>query len=77
MSLKRHRNGLPPVSSCIEQLESRQLLSATLIEITIPTTPPPVKHVVKHAVKHKPVKVSLVKSTGEQHANIGYEAFAG
>jgi hypothetical protein len=77
MSLKRHRNGLPSVSSCVEQLESRQLFSATLVEITIPTTIPPVKHVVKHAIKHKAVKLNIVKSTGEQHANIGYEAFAG
>lgn len=77
MGLKRHPNGARSVSSCVEQLESRQLLSATLVEITIPTTTPPVKHVVKHAVKHKAVKVNVVKSTGEQHANIGYEAFAG
>ena len=82
MGLKR--NNLRSVAGIarVEALESRQLLSATLVEITIPTTPAPVKHVtkpkvVKKAVKPKVVHAKVVKTTGEQHANIGYEVFAG
>jgi hypothetical protein len=79
MALKRKSFRSSGTISRIEPLESRQLLSATLVEITIPVTTsptPPVKHV-KHAlVKHK-VSHNNVSASGGQHANIGYEAFAG
>jgi hypothetical protein len=80
MALKRTISRSGARTSRIEALESRQLFSATLVEITIPTTPTaPVKHV-KHAVKHDVLHKSNgnnVSASGGQHANIGYEAFAG
>lgn len=78
MSLKRRQNGAAAIFPGIETLESRKLLSASLVQITIPTSPTPPK-----VVKHKVVKPKVVhhvvrpKSSGEQHANIGYQVFAG
>jgi hypothetical protein len=80
MGLKRRQVGSAALLSGVEALESRQLFSATLVQITIPTPPTttkhpkvhkPVKPVVKPTVKHQSV------SGGEQHAKIGYEIFAG
>ena len=76
MGLKRRQVGSASVLSGVEALESRQLFSATLVQITIPTPPTAPKHPkvhkpVKPAIHHKPI------SSGEQHANIGYELFAG
>jgi len=83
MGFKRRQVGSAWQLAGVEAMESRQLFSATLVQITIPTPPtttkhpkvhkpvkPAVKPVVKPAVKHKP-------AAGEQHANIGYEIFAG
>lgn len=81
MSLKRRQLGSGTVLSRVEALESRQLLSASLVQITIPTTPVVKKvvakphKVVKPKVVHKAVKPKV--ASGEQHANIGYEVFAG
>jgi hypothetical protein len=74
MALKRRQISSNSTISRVEPLESRQLFSATLVQITIPTPPvTPPKH-------HKPVKPTVVHkkaaSTGEEHAKIGYEIFA-
>jgi hypothetical protein len=77
MGLKRHQLGSQSSISRVESLESRQLFSATLVQITIPTTTStPPKH-------HKPVKPTKpavvhkkVTTSGEEHANIGYQIFA-
>ena len=74
MALKRRQTGAGVVVPRVEALESRQLLSASLVEITIPTTPTPKHKVVKPKVVHKAVKHPI--STA-QHAKIGYEVFAG
>jgi hypothetical protein len=83
MALKRRQIGSGSIVSRVEALESRQLLSATLVEITIPVTAP-VKAVHKVAkpkvTKPKPAAKPAVKtksSSGEEHATIGYQAFAG
>ncbi len=82
MGLKRRQIGSGSVISRVETLESRQLLSASLVQITIPTTPVTLKKIVvkphkvaKPKVVHKPAKPKA--TGGEQHANIGYEVFAG
>jgi hypothetical protein len=79
MGLKRRHFNSGSSISRIESLESREFFSATLVQITIPTsTPVKVVHkpakkpVVKPAVKHKPAS-----GGGEQHTNIGYQIFAG
>jgi hypothetical protein len=78
MALKRRQIGAGSMLSRMEALESRQLLSATLVEITIPvTTPVKVAHkVTKPKPAHKTVKAKS-SSSGEEHATIGYQAFAG
>jgi len=79
MALKRRQIGSRSITSRVEALESRQLLSATLVEITIPViTPPKVVHkVTKPKVVHAHKAVKIKSTSGEEHANIGYEAFAG
>jgi hypothetical protein len=77
MGLKRRQLGSGTLISRVETLESRKLFSATLVQITIPTPPttPP-----KHVKPHKPAPAVHHKnfsSGGEEHANIGYEIFAG
>jgi hypothetical protein len=69
-----------PARAGIEHLESRQLLSATLVEITIPVSTGSGKHVEKHPTKPskitKPTKPAKTANTGSSgHAIIGYESF--
>jgi hypothetical protein len=78
MALNRRKINSASIIAGIEALESRKLFSATLVQITIPvTTPPKVIHKApKPKVVHK--KAVKVKSTsGEEHATVGYQVFAG
>ena len=77
MALKRHQSGSGSTIARIEALESRQLLSATLVQITIPVTTPtkPIHKTPKPKVVHKAVKVK--STSGEEHATVGYQVFAG
>jgi hypothetical protein len=68
----------------IEALESREFLSATLVEIKIPTastTTTKVTHtktpkvITPKVKKAKPAKTPKTSTNGEEHTNIGYLAF--
>lgn len=84
MSFGKSQKKSALVVPVIEALESREFLSATLVEIKIPTassTTTKVTHtktpkvVTPKVKKAKPAKTPKTSTSGEEHTNIGVIAF--